>query len=144
MVGVIGILMAFLIAEAIFGYFQMSQWEQVIETIYTIIIVAVMTKFIFTTKYFVDKKLEKKRIIFKPLSLRLKIKITSLFIIVGLNLLVQTYRLIEDFVVCLAYLGVKGLNLEALLIDEELERLVLSVIDLFTSLTLLFIYHKLG
>lgn len=56
----------------------------------------------------------------------------------------QCYRLIEDILICMAFLGVKGLNIQKLLMYEELERFFFSLIDLFTSLTLLYIYHKLG
>ena len=55
--------------------------------IYTVVVVGVMTKFLFTTKFFIDKKLDKHRVISKPISKRLYIKISLLFVVVLFNLL---------------------------------------------------------
>ena len=79
--------------------------------IYTVVVVGVMTKFLFTTKFFIDKKLDKHKTISKPISKRLYIKISLLFVVVVFNLLTQLYRLVQDVIVCLAYVGVKGIDL---------------------------------
>ena len=55
--------------------------------IYTIIVVAVMAKFLFTTKFFIDKKIDKHRTISKPISKRLYIKISLLIMVVVFNML---------------------------------------------------------
>ena len=52
--------------------------------------------------------------------------------------------MIIDVIVCMAYVGVGIISLQDSLLDEELEKLIRAVIDLFTALTLLFIYHQLG
>lgn len=57
MIAVISILMTFLIIEAVFGYFLMNGYQEFVELIYTVIVVGIMTKFLFTTKFFIEKKL---------------------------------------------------------------------------------------
>lgn len=60
---VISTLMIFLIIEGVFGYYMMNGYLELIESIYTVVVVGVMTKFLFTTKYFIDKKLDKHKAI---------------------------------------------------------------------------------
>ena len=60
------------------------------------------------------------------------------------NLFTTLHRMIIDVIVCMAYAGVGTISLQDSLLDEELEKLIRAVIDLFTALTLLFIYHQLG
>jgi hypothetical protein len=54
------------------------------------------------------------------------------------------YRFIWDIIDNLAFYGVGGIPLDWALAGDELERAILSVVDLFSALTLLYIYHKIG
>ena len=105
-----------------------------------------MIKFIFTTKYFIDKKVDKQREVKQQqkLSKSLTLKISLVFVVVMFNLFTTLHRMIIDVIVCMAYAGVGTISLQDSLLDEELEKLIRAVIDLFTALTLLFIYHQLG
>ena len=94
MITIISTLMTFLVIEAVFEYYMMNGYSEFVEMIYTVLVVGVMTKFLFTTKFFIDKKLDKHRAISKPISKRLYIKISLLFVVVLFNLLTQLYRLV--------------------------------------------------
>ncbi len=112
MVAVISTLITFLIIEAVLGYLLMDEYKELVESIYTTIVVAFMIKFLFTTKFFIEKKLEKHRSISKPISKTLYIKISLLTLVVVFNFLTQFYRLVQDIIIVLAYAGVDKINLK--------------------------------
>jgi len=56
---ILGTLITLLITEAVLGFYLMNGYYELVELIYTVIVMSVMIKFIFTTKYFIDKKVDK-------------------------------------------------------------------------------------